>query len=131
MRVYTDSLTPDNIIKQTAKIKQAFPALPNEFYDILCERIKDKNFTDKRLIDSINNVIDTCIYPTPTIANFLIFDKTVKMYTYEQIIKLNNEYNGIMKKYKATKIPGANKPLWVHIGDIKKYDFKLWDEKNV
>jgi hypothetical protein len=58
-----------------AKIKKAFPALPVEFYDILCEKIKEHNFTDHRLVKAVNHVIDSCIYPTPTIAQFITFDK--------------------------------------------------------
>jgi len=55
------------------KIKKAFPSLSGDFYDILCERIKENNFSDKELINAINHVIDTCIYPVPTIANFILF----------------------------------------------------------
>ncbi len=130
MSIYNDELTGENVIKQVAKIKKAFPALPEGFYDIFIERIKAKCFTDKRLKDAVNHVIDTCIYPTPTIAQYLIFDKTMKMYTYEQIVALNHEYKGIMQNYKATKIPGAYKPLWAHVADIEKYDLKFWKDES-
>lgn len=57
------------------KLKKAFPTLPEEFYDILCERIKEHELTDKRLIKAVNYVIDNCVYPTPTIANFILYDQ--------------------------------------------------------
>lgn len=57
------------------KVSQAFPTLPEPFYDLLCERIKEHGFTDERLKKSVNYVIDHCIYPTPTIAQFISFDK--------------------------------------------------------
>ena len=58
-----------------AKIKNAFPNLPVEFYDVLCERLKEKGFDDERIIKTVNGVIDTCKYPTPTIAHFITYDK--------------------------------------------------------
>jgi len=57
------------------RIKFAFPALPVEFYDILCERLKEKGFDDARLSTVVNGVIDTCKYPTPTIAHFMMYDE--------------------------------------------------------
>lgn len=53
------------------KIKEAFPTLPIEFYNILCERLKEKKFTVVQITEAVNGVIDTCKYPTPTIAHFI------------------------------------------------------------
>lgn len=72
------------MIEQTWLVLSAFPKLPNTFADILMERALEKGFTDNRLIDAINNVIDNCIYPEPTLANFLSFDKRAKIYNYGQ-----------------------------------------------
>ena len=57
------------------QVKKAFPTLPAEFYDILCERLKAKGFTDERLIAVVEGVIDSCKYPTPTVAHFMTFDE--------------------------------------------------------
>jgi hypothetical protein len=57
------------------QVKKAFPTLPAEFYDILCERLKAKGFTDERLLAVVEGVIDTCKYPTPTVAHFMTFDQ--------------------------------------------------------
>ena len=57
------------------KIKKAFPSLPADFYDILCERVKDHEFTDNELVGAINHVIDNCTYPMPTVANFISYNK--------------------------------------------------------
>ena len=62
-------------MKNTVKIKNAFPTLPVEFYDILCERLKANGFTDERLTNAVNGVIDTCKYPTPTVAHFMSYDE--------------------------------------------------------
>src|SRR5574343_469715 len=61
---YSGELTATVLSKSVAKIKASFPQLPPEFYSILIDRVKDVGFCDKRLIDSVNYVIDNCIYPT-------------------------------------------------------------------
>lgn len=103
----------------------AFPELPNEFYDILSERIVDAGFSDERLIDGINNVIDTCMYPRPTIAQFISWDKKVPMFTYDQMLKKSDEagigikfwdyYKSFMLKEKAVRV-------WIHVNDVKQYN---------
>jgi len=57
----------------------AFPAIPVQFYDILQERLRANHITDTRLIEAVNHVIDTCHFPTPTIADIIDFDGTQKM----------------------------------------------------
>lgn len=59
--------------------------MPDGWYEVLNEMIDVEGFTDKRLIDATTNLIKTCQYPEPTIANILSFDKTQKLYTYEQL----------------------------------------------
>jgi len=71
----TLQLTTKVLTKNLAKIKNAFPTLPVEFYDVLCERLKEKDFDDERMTKTVNGVIDTCKYPTPTIAHFITYDK--------------------------------------------------------
>lgn len=104
----------------------AFPSLPSEFYDILSNRIIDKRIGDKRLIDAVNHVIDNCIYPTPTIANFITFDKRVKLFAYEQMVKKAEEFGGmIWESYKAVEIPGSDKKVWVHVKDLELMGFEI------
>ena len=130
MSLYNDELTAENTTLNMVKIQKVFPALNKEFYDIFQERLKDKGFTDKKLNDAVNNVIDTCIYPTPTIANFLRYDRNIKLYSYEQMIKLNNEYAGQAFKYfRPVKIDNLEKPMYASKTDIEKYDLIKWDNE--
>jgi len=78
------------------KIKHAFPSLQKEFYDVLCDRLKEHEFSDERLLKAVNHVIDTCIYPIPVIANFIIFDKEEmqKQKNKENMNIIKNIYNG-------------------------------------
>jgi len=126
LSVYDDNLTTENIVKQMAKLKSAFPSLPATFFDILSDRIKDNVFTDKRLIDSVNNCIDLCVYPTPTVAQLISFDKRVKLYTYNQLIKMNNDTQGVFKYYKAIDTPELKTGrLYASLGDIELYNLKV------
>lgn len=85
---YSGELTAQALSRSVAKIKASFPQLPPEFYSILIDRVKAVGFCDERLIDSVNYVIDNCIYPTPTIANFLSFDKKKRLYSYKEVADL-------------------------------------------
>lgn len=112
------------------KIRNSFPNLEDGFYEILQERLKDKGFTDKKLNEAVNHVIDNCIYPTPTIANFLSFDKHIKLYTYEQMLKLNDELSGqAFKFYRPISINNSEKPMYANKNDIKKYNLIKWNLK--
>lgn len=120
--LYRGTLTPKFVIQTVGKIKKAFPALPIGFYEVFDDRIQEHGFNDDRLRDAVNNVIDTCPYPTPTIANFISFDKKFKIYTYNEFLKMCDE--GIGTNLKALKFPDRIYPVWAHIDDIKKHSLK-------
>ena len=123
--VYSGELTQRSLIKNIAKIKIAFPDLDKGFYSILIEMARDCNFSDERFEDAVKNVICTCVYPRPTVAQFLSWDKKIKLYTYDQILKLNNELNGnAFKYYKAVIIPGVKTSYYASVSDIEQYKMK-------
>jgi hypothetical protein len=122
---YKGELTTRNVVKGIKRIKEAFPTMPPGFYDVLSERIKANGFTDERFQDAISHVIDNCHYPTPTIAQFISFDKKVKMFTYGQMLKMFDEsgmspefWNG----YKMFKFSDKPKPVWIHLNDVQQYN---------
>ena len=124
--IYHGELTTQCVIKQVKKVKSAFPALPDGFYKVLTDRIKELNFSDDRLIDAVNNMIDTCVYPTPTIANLISWDKRIKLYNYQQIIELVNQYGAsVWDNYKAVKISGVTSRVYASMVDIEKYGLQL------
>jgi hypothetical protein len=102
------------------KIKKTFPSLPAGFYDVFSERIKANNFCDAKLIDAVNYVIDNSVYPTPTIGQFISYDKKIKFYTYEEILKMVDELGDVWKNYAAIDL-GLPKKVWFHVNDIAKY----------
>ena len=75
------------------KIKKAFPKLPKGWYDILQDMIDIDNFTDSRLIDATTNLISTCQYPEPTIANILGYDKKKKKYSYDEMLNVTKDFS--------------------------------------
>jgi len=120
--IYDGELTTECIVNQVKKLKQAFPALPKGFYDILTDRIQEIEFSDKRLTSAVNNLIDTCVYPIPTIANLITWDRRVKLYTYRQMVEMTNEYGaGVWDEYKAVKAPGINIRVFASVLDIETY----------
>lgn len=124
--VYTGELNTKIIIDNVKRIKNAFPALPPGFYDVFSARLRDAGFTDERLTDAVNNVIDTCIYPMPTIAQFISWDKRITLLSYEQMLRKTSEMGEwIWSHYKAVKLPGREKHVWIHVDDIKKYRIEL------
>lgn len=122
---YAGKLTTKVILECTKKIKAAFPNLPAGFYDILSERIKENKFTDERLIDAVNNVIDNFVYPSPTIANFVGYDKKIRLYSYWEMINMGPE---AWELHKPVKFPDQEKLVWVGIGDIQKYKLKIFEK---
>lgn len=125
LSVYSDTLDPRNAANEVVKLKIAFPNLPPEFYDILLERIKENGFTDKRLKDAINNLIDNFTYSTPTIANIISFDKRIKLYSYNQIIEMVNEYGTLIwQNYKPVKKIGKMR-FFASLQDIENYKLEV------
>ena len=102
-------------------IKKAFPSLPTSFYDMFDNRIKDNKFTANRLRDAVIHVIDNCVYPTPTIANFISFDRTVKFKTHDEMCKEAMTYPQVWQQWLPVRFPNMPKTVWVFANDIERY----------
>ncbi|WP_158522867.1 hypothetical protein [Geofilum rhodophaeum] len=124
LSVYRGELSQKELVRNAAKVKAAFPALPPEFFQILIERFKAKGFCDTRMIDAVNNVIDNCPYPTPTLANFLSYDKNVKLYTYQQFISLVTEHKASFETYTKVK----HKEVFLYVSKADKFRHGIPDE---
>lgn len=123
LSIYDGTLSTPIIIKNIARIKNSFPALPEGFYEVFSQRIVEQKFNDARLSDAVNHVIDTCIYPTPTIAQFISFDKKIKIYKYFEIMKMVDDGDPkAFERHKRIVMDGLPEPVWIHINDIAKYN---------
>jgi len=96
----------------------AFPALPKGFYDVMSEMIQDEGFTDERLNDAVKNVIKTCVYPTPTIANILSWDRRIKLYNYKEVCDYIDE-GGKMSDFKRKEIGGRT--YWINRAEAEQH----------
>jgi len=124
--IYQGELTKEVFVKETAKILQAFPKMPVQMFNLLKERFKDNKFTDARLKDSVNNVIDSYegFDKIPNIANFISFDKKVKIYTHSQVTAGN-----LWQDVECIRVDGLDKPRWILKEDFVKGSFEKWDNK--
>jgi hypothetical protein len=114
-----DVLQPKTVIEEVSKISVAFPTLSPQFIDILIQRAIEKGFTSKRLRDSVNHVIDNCQYPNPTLANFLSFDKRIKVLTYNELSELVCSHRAEFGDYHRYSI--NNKALYIRKVDKELY----------
>lgn len=124
MTIYKGELTMETATKCIAKVKAAFPALAPEFYKVLIERLKDKEFSDQRMTDAINNVIDTCQYPTPTLANFLSYDRRMKLLDYNQLVNLVTSQQASWESFTRIKMNGK----FFYVRNSEKELYNIPDE---
>jgi len=127
--LYSGQLTTQVVVASVAKIKAAFPALPGGFYDTLAERITANGFCDERLRDAVNHVIDNCPYPTPTIANFISYDRTLRFKTYDEMCKDALTSDSVWKQWLPVKFPDRSAAVWVYVNDIAKYKLEKYQVK--
>ena len=124
LSLYKGELTTPMVIESIARIKKSFPTLPVGFYEIFSERLKANGFNDDRLKDAVANVIDTCVYPTPTIAQFISWDKKIKVYKYPDIVKMVDDDPNAFNRFKRIVMKGMPEAVWIHVNDIAKYNIK-------
>ena len=105
--VYTDNYIDGTALKkELSRLQAAFPEITDDFIIILTERVLKNKFTEKRLHDAINNVIDNFKYKTPNIAEIISFDKRVKLYSYTDILEIHHKTGDAFKYYTKLRVKG-------------------------
>jgi hypothetical protein len=127
--LYRGELTPRCLVECSAKVQKAFPALTPGFFEVFSEAVRNNGFSNDRLKDAVSHVIENCVYPAPTIAQFISWDKRIKVLTYEEMLKKTDELGGdktagriFESEYKPIKFANRVKAVWVHVNDIKMYN---------
>jgi hypothetical protein len=116
----------NHIAKELLRLRNAFPALPTSFFEVLTDRLIEKKISNKKLSDAVDYLIDNFIYPTPTIGNILTFDKKAKVYSYGDICKINNDTQTAFSDYRPIEIEGMeNKVYWASVIDIQRFGLKV------
>ena len=81
-------LTDTCIAVNLKKLKEAFPRMAPSFFNLLAERIVANGFTDRRLTDAVNKIIDGFQYKELNVSDIVGFDRKAKMYTYPEVTAL-------------------------------------------
>lgn len=114
------------------EIKKSFPKLSTGWYDVLEKMLDEEKFTDQRLIDATKSMIRNCPYPEPSLSNLIGFDKSIKVYLWEELLKITVDYSPESRKvylnnYKAIDFYGEQR--YAKKEDVERYSLKLWDFK--
>ena len=128
MSVYTGDLHLETIIAQNKIITKAFPQLKDEFFEILNHRLRERKFTDQRLIDAVSHVIDTCPYPIPTVANFLSYDRCIDLLHHSDLMDMLTDDRHVFDRYEPVRIPGLEKARYARKEDIITYKLEKWNK---
>lgn len=104
-------VSPECLALNIVRIKDSFPKLGNGWYRQLEHFLDSENFTDQRLNDAVENLIKTSVYPEPTIANILGYDKKIKIFTWDELGKISCDYS-----------PNARQAFWNQYSIIKIED---------
>jgi hypothetical protein len=99
-------LTDTNIAVQLKKLQTAFPRQPAEFFNVLAERIVANGFTNERLNEAVNKVIDNFQYRELNVSDITRFDKKVKLYTYGGYCDLISRSLAVHEDFDTKQIDG-------------------------
>jgi len=95
---------------------------------MLVEMMIDEGFTRQRAMDSVSHVIKT--YQgwdkNPNIANFIQWDKRIKIYTYWELDTKDRKGELIEKDYERIDL-GHDKPRFARREDVEKFNLKKWE----
>lgn len=129
LSIYTGELSPNVVAEQMFKLTTIFPALEDEFINVLTERIVANEFTNERLIDAVSHLIDTFKYPRPSIADIIGFDCRIKLYSYSEYMNEILSHKAIHEDFCPHWI--GDKPFHVKITDCERYNFKPKTKKKI
>ena len=84
--------------------------------------------------DAVLNLIKTCPYPEPTIANVLGYDKKVKIYTHQELMQRHKDayypgakYDPIVEEY--TAINYNSRRMFIKNEFFNQEMFRKWNPK--
>lgn len=130
MSIYTGELTLRSLLEMNKKIKDAFPELPASWFDVFNERVKANRFTDQRLRDAVNHVIDNFTYGRiPNVGHFISYDRLIDLLTPGELDKLAINDRSIYRDYGSIEVAGSI--MYAKITDIRKYRLTLHEPEEM
>lgn len=89
MSLYTGTMPTQQFKAQAiGRLSVAFPKQTREFCALAIERMNENNFTEERMRDAVNYLIDNFQYRELNIADIIRFDKKKKLYTRSQMLEM-------------------------------------------
>lgn len=110
-------LSPECIVQNQLRLSAAFPRMGENFFNLLTERLIEREFSDERLTDAINHLIDNFQYKELSIADVIRFDRVKKLYTYGEYCDAVGSGLASSDDFKAHYVEGRKKPFWVKVSD--------------
>ena len=109
--------TQEQLTRNIAKLEMAFPKMQSDFFKILLDRIDANSFSNKRLENAVNYVIDRFQYKELNVADIISWDKKINIYTHQQICNLIQK--SMIKGFDATETRDINgTKYWVLKSDL-------------
>ena len=102
--------------------KQLFK-LPDIFFVVIETAVKRDRWSEEKFIDAVQHFFEMKHYGMPQPADFLEYDKTIPIYTWEESIKIGQS-NCV-----AVDV-GLSRPRWVLKEHQEKFKLKLWKSKS-
>jgi hypothetical protein len=131
LSIFKGSISKAVMAEQLNRIKSHFPSVDEKYLTELKEDFIRYKFSNERIIESVDNVIRTCKYPSPLMSNFLTFDKIIKFYTYAQFSdKIINKDKTLYKTHTMVKLSCQENGVYVKNEDIDKYGLTLLKDYN-
>ncbi len=129
------SIDPDVLGSGIKTIALSFPRLPKGWYDVLKEMLIDEKFDNNRFSDAVKSLVKNCPYPEPTIANIIGYDKTIKVYTIEELREKHKDAyymnstagDPINRDYAPINFYGQKR--FAKKEDIERYNLTKWVNK--
>ncbi len=121
LSMYKGKITEEVFKQGVKKLTVAFSGLKQDFLKLLLELLKENEFSNERYLDAVQHVICTCKYPSPTIADFIQYDKFIIVYTPEQFSTFCyvKEIDNPFKTYLIVK---GSSDIYIKIEDILKFN---------
>ena len=86
------------------QLRVAFPRMETNFFDLLTSRIINNDFSEKRLKDAVNYVLDNFQYKELNISDIIKFDRRVKLHTYHEVCTLITQGRASFEDFEIRKI---------------------------
>ena len=111
------------------QLRAAFPKIEDSWFDLLTTKMKEKKFTQKQFNDAIDNVISTCKYPTPQIANIINYQKGVRIISRERFLRETKDESKEFRSY-FVGINVNGELFYANKHELERLDVKynLWNK---